>query len=336
MTDQPTLLSEPVDIKLIVIDVDNTLLNSSHELSERNERAIKTALAKGVRVMLATGKTHAACGWIIERLGIREPGIYSQGLAIQEPDGTIRHQQTLDPEIARKVITFAEDRGYAVIAYAQDRLLARSKTPYVEEIHTKWKETNVEYVGPLQNMLSGTPINKLVALSAYDERKIKALRWQLDSQLDGTARLMSGGVPHMLEIIPLGGSKGTALKSLLRELSIHAKNVMAIGDAENDLEMIMVAGVGIAVANAQPALKEAADEITASNDDDGVAKVIERYVLSDMPPAASPEPPANDASINATPPATEDAPPPEPEVEEPALPKPEDAVPPAGGDDSGA
>ncbi|MEL6150170.1 MAG: HAD-IIB family hydrolase, partial [Chloroflexota bacterium] len=217
MTEQLTLIDKP-DIKLIVIDVDNTLLNSQHKLSERNEQTIKAAIAQGTRVMLATGKTYGACKDLIERLGIKEPGIFTQGLTIHNANGTLRHQQILDTEIVRQVVTFAEDRGFAVALYAQGRLLARSKTPYLEELHEKWGDSKPEYMGPLQNILPTIEVNKVVALSAYDERKAKALRWQLNAQMDGRARLMNGGVPHMIEVLPPGASKGTALKSLLREL----------------------------------------------------------------------------------------------------------------------
>ncbi|MEM6284497.1 MAG: HAD-IIB family hydrolase, partial [Chloroflexota bacterium] len=103
MTEQLTLIDKP-DIQLIVIDVDNTLLNSQHKLSERNEQAVKAAIAQGTRVILATGKTYGACKDLIERLGIKEPGIFTQGLTINNANGTLRHQQTLDTDIVRQVV----------------------------------------------------------------------------------------------------------------------------------------------------------------------------------------------------------------------------------------
>jgi Cof subfamily protein (haloacid dehalogenase superfamily) len=277
------------DIQLIVIDVDHTLLNNKSELSARNKDAIRAAMDKGVDVMLATGKNYGACKEIISNLGLTLPGIFTQGLAIHDANGALRHQQTLDDDIARKVITFAEDRGYAVVGYAQGRILARARNPYVDELHTRWHEVAPEYVGPLQNQLGSIQFNKLLMMSAKDERKIKALRWQLGTQLNGSARLLSGGISHMLEVLPTGASKGNALRALLKERKIDPKRVLAIGDAENDLEMIQLAGIGVAVANAQQVLKDAADDITETNENDGVAAVIEKYVIGTP---AEPETPA--------------------------------------------
>ncbi|MEO0565182.1 MAG: Cof-type HAD-IIB family hydrolase, partial [Chloroflexota bacterium] len=279
MTQQMTL---DQDIKLIVLDVDHTLLNNKSELSERNKQAIAKAKEKGVKVMLATGKAYGSCKHIISDLKLDTPGIFTQGLTIHESSGALRHEQTLDDEVARRVITFAEDRGYAVVGYAQGRILARSSNPYIEELHTRWKEVKPEYIGPLQNSLGSIRFNKLVLVSAGDTKKIKALRWQLSTQLNGSARLISGGVPHMLEVMPPNASKGNALRALLKELKVDPKNVLAIGDAENDVEMIQLAGVGVAVANAEKTLKDAADDTTASNEMDGVALAIEKYVIGEQ------------------------------------------------------
>ncbi len=344
MTEQLSFTATP-EIKIVVIDVDNTLLNSKHTLSPRNEQAIKAVIASGVKVVLATGKNYAACKDLIEQLGIKDPGIFTQGLSVHRADGTVLREQHLDADVARKVITFVEDRGLAVVAYSSGRLLARTSNPYVEEMHTKWRETKPEYVGPLQNMLNSTAINKLVLLSANDPRKIKAIRWQLSTQINGAARLMNGGVEHMLEVLPPGTSKGVALKALLRDLHIDPQNVMAIGDGENDIEMLKLARIGIAVANAQQVLKDVADEITASHDEDGVAKALEKYVITGPvmstsdPAPAQPAASSTDegsrpedtlAALAETPDAEATAPASEPPAK-PEMPRPEDAIP--GSDD---
>jgi Cof subfamily protein (haloacid dehalogenase superfamily) len=300
----PEQLPLDKNIKLIVIDVDHTLLNDDSQLSDRNQQAIATAQEKGVQVMLATGKNYGSCKALIKQLNLTTPGIFTQGLAIHDPTGALRHQQTLAANIARRVITFAEDRGYAVVAYAQGRLLARSTNPYIQELETRWKEVAPEYIGPLQNVLHNTQFNKLVLISAGDPKKIKALRWQLSTQLNGNARLLSGGVPHMLEVVPPGASKGNALRSLLKEMKIAPAHVLAIGDAENDLEMLQLVGVGVAVANAEPILKDAADDITASNNDDGVAEAIEKYVIGKPDPTTEPEADATIAKPEDSPSST--------------------------------
>lgn len=266
-------------IQLIAVDLDGTLLNSRHELTPRTEAALKAAMARGVQVVLATGKTRASALSVIARLGLTTPGIFSQGLTVYNGDGTLRHQTALDPAVARRVITFAEDRGFTVIAYAGERLLVRARTPQTA-ILTDYGEPEPQAVGPLQNILDSVPVNKLVMTASGDVRRVRALRWQLGMQLDGAARLMQANVVQMLELLPPGASKGAALRALLRDLRVDPQRVLAIGDGENDVEMVQLAGVGVAVGNADAHLKAAADHVVATNDSDGVAEAVERFVLA--------------------------------------------------------
>jgi Cof subfamily protein (haloacid dehalogenase superfamily) len=263
-------------IKLIAVDLDGTLLNSQHLLTERTEKTLKAAIEKGLEVVLATGKTHASAREIIQKLNLKSLGIYLQGLAIYDGDGHIRHQQTLDLNLARQVITFAEDRGFPVAAYCGDRILVRRIVKLVDEL-IKYQEPMPEAVGPLQNILDAMPVNKLIAIG--DPHRIKSLRWQLSMQLNGSVRLMQTHLVEMLEILPPGASKGAALKVVLKDSGVGAHEVLAIGDAENDVEMIQLAGIGVAVGNADAKAKEAADYVVASNDEDGVAEAVERFVL---------------------------------------------------------
>ncbi len=266
-------------IKLIAIDVDGTLLNNEHQLTERTEKALRAALEKDIRVILATGKTRRSVEALLAQLNLTDPGIYVQGLTTYAGDGALLTQQVLSPVIVRQVLTFAEDRGFTVALYSGARILARKRNPQIDALTIPFHEPPAEEVGPLQNVLSAVAVNKVVALG--DARRVKSLRWQLSMQLNGTVRLMQAGVPEMVEVLPPGGSKGAALKTLLNELSIPAENVLAIGDAENDIELLKLAGIGVAMGNASPVVKAAADYVTASNDEDGAAQAIERFVLAD-------------------------------------------------------
>lgn len=266
-------------IELIVTDLDGTLLDSKSQLSDRNVTVLKQAMEQGVRVMLATGKTYPSAKDIIARLGLTTPGIFSQGLAIYTAAGSVTHQETLDPVVARQVITFAEDRGFNVVAYAGTRILTRSLFPYAEKLHTQYHEPMPEGIGGLQNILDEMAVNKLIIMRQGEPRRIKALRWQLEKQLDGRARLLQSSLKDMLEVLPSGGSKGAAMRVVAKEMGVSLANILAIGDGENDVEMVQMAGLGVAVSNADDHLKAVADEIVASNDEDGVAEAVERFVL---------------------------------------------------------
>jgi len=92
-------------IELIAIDLDGTLLNSKHQLSKRNEGAVKKALERGVKVILVTGKTHFSAKYLIETFGLKTPSIFNQGLVTALPNGDVTHQSLLDPAVARYIIT---------------------------------------------------------------------------------------------------------------------------------------------------------------------------------------------------------------------------------------
>jgi Cof subfamily protein (haloacid dehalogenase superfamily) len=284
-------------IKLIAIDLDGTLLNTQHEMTERTEKTLKAAMSAGVKVIIATGKTFMSSQHIIKRLGTNTPGIYNQGTITFNSDGTVHSQQVLDKALARQVITYAEDRDYVIGAYAGTRILVRKMTTRMAELTTYYHEPMPEEVGPLQNILDNTPINKIIMFYPNDARRVLALRWQLSLQVGSGARLLSAGIPDELEVLPPNASKGTALKVLLKEMGIPANQTMTIGDGENDVEMLQLAGLGVAMANANDHVKSVANVTTASNDADGVAEAVEKYVL--QPLAKSVEAEVKPASASA-------------------------------------
>jgi Cof subfamily protein (haloacid dehalogenase superfamily) len=265
------------DIKVIVTDIDGTLLNSQHKMTERTEKALKAAMAQGVKVVLATGKTRRSVDDIIKRLDLKTPGIYVQGLVISHPDGSEEHLGTLDAGLMRRVLTFIEDRGFQAMAYSGKRILVRSNTIEATVLTEEYDEPKPEAMGPLVNIVEDVPVNKLI-FCGREAKHITALRWQLTHLIDGEARITQA-LPEAIELLPFGASKGTALKLLLKEMGLEPEEMLAIGDGENDIEMIQLAGIGVAVGNASPKLKAVADATVATNDDSGVAEAVEKFVL---------------------------------------------------------
>jgi Cof subfamily protein (haloacid dehalogenase superfamily) len=276
-------------IKLMAVDLDGTLLNSDHRISPRTDKALRAALDQGVKVVIATGKTRSAAEWIYESYKLTTPGIFVQGTVIYNPDGTLKAQHLLDARTARQIITFAEDRGFFMIAYSGNRILARQEHPRLEELTVNYHEPKPEVVGPLQNRIDDLPIHKILAVKPGDARAVTALRWQLGYQMDAkTGTLLQAGVGDTVEILAPNSSKGVMLKQLMKEWHIPASEVLAIGDAENDIDMIKLAGTGIAMGNASAVVQQTAKYTVASNDADGVAEAIERFVL--VAPEVKPEP----------------------------------------------
>ena len=244
---------------------------------------LQAAREQGATIVLATGKTPASARALVEQLQLETPGIYNQGLITLNADGSIRRQTTLPDAITRQVITFGEERGLTMGVYRGNEILVRKRN-HDSSLLEEYGEPGVKAVGPLQNILIGGPVNKVFAIHRADARDIKALRWHLNTQLGGSCHLVQPGLPIMLEILPRGASKGTALKALMDDLKLTADKVLAMGDGDNDIEMIQQAGIGIAVANASQGLKDAADHMVASNEDDGVAEAINRFVLKTESP----------------------------------------------------
>ena len=265
------------NIKYIVIDLDGTLLNDKHEVSDRNKDTIKKAIAQGVKVIIATGKTRKSAEAILKDLNLDTPGVFVQGLLIYNADGTVRQEIKLDPVTARRAIQYSESQGFEVIAYSGDRLVCKILDDSVEKI-AEFGEPMPEAIGSLINHVDSVKMNKLIIVGG-NKRKLKALRWQLDQQIGNKVGFTDGGVLTSLEILPKGANKGHGVKTLLRQLGAQPENVMGIGDAENDVEMLETVGFAVAVENAAEKTKAVADEVVSSNNDDGVAEAIERFIL---------------------------------------------------------
>lgn len=286
------------DIKAVILDVDGTLLNDDHALSERNREVIRKAIDAGVTVILATGKTRAGTASVIEALDLKTPGVYVQGLIIYNADGTIRRQTKLEVNAARHAIQYAEQNGFDIIAYSGDRLLVKNKAEHLDAI-TRFHEPEPVAVGNLVNKLDGTPINKLIVMG-NSMKKLRALRWQLNQQIGEHVSFTEAAMLTSIEILPKNSNKGQGVLFLLKELGITPTDVMAVGDAENDVEMLKLVGLPVAIGNARDAVKAVAQEVVASNNDDGVAEAIERFVLKqaaedkaddEQPADATPETP---------------------------------------------
>lgn len=265
----------PSSIKLIATDLDGTLLNDEHVISPRNLHALKQAMARGVQVILATGKSYASAVEQIAQLGLTTPGVYTQGLVLCNHDGTIRHQRTLQPEIARSILEWTDGKGYSVTAYSGTRIMTEVLSPWMD-ILTAHHEPAPEVVGPLLAMVGTVPLNKILVMG--EAERIRVVRQALGAQLNGAATLVQA-MDNQVEILPKGESKGGGLKRLLDDLNIDPAQVIAFGDGENDVEMLQLAGIGIAMANGMQAAKDAADYVTLSNNEDGLAVGVEKYVL---------------------------------------------------------
>ena len=266
------------NIKLLAIDLDGTLLNSRHEISQRNRAAILKAIAFGMEIVIATGKTRSSAVALIEELGIRSPGVFMQGLITAEADGSARRRITMPAAVAARVISVGEAEGFEVIAYRDNQAFAReiSQAAIGLEEHG---EPLPCLVNDWDAPLAAGDLNKIILFG--EEARIMTLRGVLESELDGAIHITRAGIKGMLEALPANASKGKAVAALMREMAIAPEESMAFGDGENDIEMLEAAGIGVAMGNAAESLKRVADVVAPSNDDDGVARMIEAYAFGE-------------------------------------------------------
>lgn len=258
------------------MDLDGTLLNSEHTISARTEATLKRAIQQGVHVVIATGRPRYTSEAFIERLGLTTPGVFLQGLTVYDGHGNLLHEDLMDPDVARIVAGFSDRTGYSTLVYNSERILTR-KRDSLTAIMQQYHEHAPDEIGPLSALPGTMPISKFVFI-AQPER-IGAIREEIAPYVNGSASLLQS-TPWLLEALPPGASKGRGLRWMLDYMGIPPEQVMTIGDGENDVEMIELAGIGVAVGNATEHLKSVANVVVGTNDEDGVAEAVERFVLT--------------------------------------------------------
>ncbi len=266
-----------MSFKLLALDLDDTLLNEEFTISEKNRDAIYKAIEKGVTVTLATGRMFRSALPYAESLGLDVPLITYHGALVK----TARSQEEIfhcpvPLDIAREIIDTTEKEDRHLNIYVKDRLFVREDN---EMIRLYVSIANVEYqaVGNLMEFLKEGP-TKITMITT--EENILKNYWDMFSEKYEQKLHVVPSKPYFLEITNARATKGQALKALASSLGVKREEVIAVGDSYNDIDMIQYAGVGAAVENARKDVKKAADYIAASNVEDGVAQVIQKFILA--------------------------------------------------------
>lgn len=264
-------------ISIIASDVDGTLLNSQQQLTPAVEVAVKQAAAAGVPLIVATGKARGP--WVPEvlpRLGLTLPGVFLQGLLITDAQGNVLHSRCLPDDVVDSCIQLAAQHDITLTAYCSDRIFCKAIDEHTNRL-LWYKEPTPEPVGDLATHLLGSvEAQKLIFMAP--QAVIDVVRPGIEAALAGRASCTTA-LSGMLEVLPLGASKGAGVAWLLDYLGMDPAGMLALGDGENDIEMLQLAAVGVAMGNAGAKVKGVADAVVGSNDEDGVAQAIQQYVL---------------------------------------------------------
>lgn len=265
--------------KLIALDMDGTLLNSQKQISERTKAAIARARENGIRIVLASGRPINGIRSKLEELNIRSERdfvVSFNGSLVQNvATGAILHNEIIDGKSARLVAGLARELGVCTHAFSQEfGLITPENNKYTEHE----AEINSMPVTEMDFSLleDDHPIIKTMIV-AEPELLTRAIR-QFPASFHEQFTIVQS-TPFFVEFLNKKSNKGLAVQAIAEHLGIKKEEVICMGDAENDHHMIEYAGLGVAMANAMEETKKIADYITHSNDEDGVAYVIEKFAL---------------------------------------------------------
>lgn len=263
-------------IRLVALDMDGTLLNNEHLISERNKQAIQKAVAKGVKIVLLSGRNSVGMRKYVDELGIKDLTASMNGAQILDNNKQeALYDLRIEKDAASEIIKYVESIGIHMNYYHDEAIACSIETDYSKD-YTRATSAPITSVGSLYEYNKNRQPSKMLLIG---ERKLlnTAREWIEKNHCNSVNHFFSNS--NYLEITHKNVSKGEALKLIAKHYNLSMDQVMAIGDGENDISMIKAAGTGVAMGNASEQVKEEADFITLSNDEDGVAHALEQLVL---------------------------------------------------------
>jgi len=264
-------------IKLLALDLDGTLLDDSQNISQQNIDAVKRAGEKGVNIVIATGRTNLGAEDIFRKLELKEFLIAYNGALIKnmKENKVIKHLP-LPMHQTYEILEYVSKENLYVNLYLNNNVYANRAG---KELDYYKKIMNIEPSVLEEDVVEflDRATTKLLIIEK-DLFKVDQILFRLQDQFAEDLNITKS-IEDCIDIMNKNVSKGDSLEDLTRMLGFKAEEVAAVGDGNNDLEMIKFAGTSAAVANAEEIVKENADYITASNNENGVAQFIEEFIL---------------------------------------------------------
>ena len=264
--------------RALVLDIDGTLTNREKQITPRTKEAVRNLQKRGVPIILASGRPTAGVTPMAEELDMKRYGgfilSFNGAKLVDCGTGKTVFERTLPAEKIPQILSFAEKNNVVALSYENDNTVI---TEHPDDRYVQ-----------MEGKLNRIPVRKVKNLAAYltfpavkcllvgDGAHMTRLE-ELAKEEIGSGLSIYRSEPYFLEMMPCGVDKASALKELISHMGVSREELVACGDGFNDLSMIRFAGLGVAMANAQEEVKQAADAVTASNEEDGVALAIERY-----------------------------------------------------------
>lgn len=266
--------------KIIALDMDGTLLNSEKKVSEKVKTALNKAREKGVKVVLATGRPIDGVRRYLEELDLYKDGEYVlsyNGSLVQEiTTGKIICKMGLKGKDLKYFYDLSKKLNVNIHAFSTERGLIAPRVSKYTKVEANINDIDIN-ICDFNDVEEEEDIVKIMFIDEPEilDEAIKNIPKEVFEKY-GIVK----STPYFLEIINKDSSKGVGLKLLADEVGATKDEVIAVGDAANDLAMIEYAGLGVAMDNASDDVKSIADYITTSNNEDGVAKVVEKFILN--------------------------------------------------------
>lgn len=269
--------------KLIAIDLDGTLLNSNHEISEKNKETIKKCLDKKIKIILLSGREIYSIKEFAKELGIKEYiSAYNGGIISDHTGRNVYFNNTLDKSVVKKLIDLNNGREDLLIIFAGDEIIVDNGESDLYKKFLKYTNSTPIIVENIYEYLDGNDKMNNVNKICYsnDHENLLKVKDEVNASVDEDLSTLFS-LPIFLEVFNKAVSKGLALEKIASYYDISGDEIIAVGDGENDISMINYAGLGIAMENASEKLKKVSDYITLGNDKDGLSLALEKFIFTD-------------------------------------------------------
>lgn len=264
--------------EMIVLDLDGTLTNSNKEITPTTKKALIDIQKRGKKVVLASGRPTPGVTLLADELDFGQYGnyvlAYNGGRIINCATNEIIYNQLFPREFIPAIYDMVKTYDVDIVTYSDDEIISGLHTNASTRLESHTSQLPIKHVENFAKYVN-FPVNKVLLTGEVEvlEHLLPLLRKEFSEHL---SIYLSGDT--FLDIMPKGIEKANSLKKLLQHLNLTTEQMICCGDGFNDLSMIQLAGLGVAMENAEPAVKEAADFVTKSNDEDGVLYVIEKFM----------------------------------------------------------
>lgn len=269
--------AKQIPYRAIALDLDGTLTNHEKVVTPKTREALLKAASEGAVIILASGRPTYGIEPVAECLELNKQGgyilSYNGGNIVNAKTGEKLFSQFLPDEVIPELYAYAEENGHALLGYAGNEIITEMPDDQYVKEESRINKMNIRKVEnlfeamephPTKLLMTGDPTLMLKA----EEELVEKLGDRMD---------IFRSAPFFLELVPKGIDKAKSLSRLLTKINLTPADMIAFGDGYNDLSMLKLAGMGVAMENAAPEVRAEADYVTLSNEEDGVAAALEHF-----------------------------------------------------------